>query len=516
MNNNIKPPLPPARPYYPPTIPDYSTPDIMNENFKNKPPLPPARPDYPPTSSDYPTPDIPNENFKNKPKFHSTKRKYNQNYLPHTRTTTHSLNKTYNFGNAKNANNRQHKRLKNIPVYTIGGHGEQSNDTFIVPKGCKIVTHIQYGDIAWNTEVIRQLASLSTLQDDILYTPEIHSSYIIDKIGSIAIYTEGQSCPNFVYILNACYDKSSCNSIYSGIIPIKYFNGSNVSSFKYYNQLIQNAKKVRDIIEIISDMYKYSIYPTKIEIFDLCLYIIKNTPNLHKYKKIDTNITGDESLEILTYLLDSLVSSSVYKNIPLYITQKELCHQFPGVYYNLVCRQDKNMYELTQTVTPFLQNTYNNAVYNNPNTNPNSKGLLKRALLKKIAHKKIEEAHMQRRPYIKKYFNNKGNFYNSTIKHLQNKKIFNQDARENLRRLQGLDEVLKSQETELITLQNKSTKSSNVNIKKKIGNLEEDIAQCKKVIHEIIMKYTPLNIIYSKSKGGKYRIQKTRKRKLTY
>ena len=418
--------------------------------------------------------------------------------------------------NSTKKNNRQHDRLKNIPVYGIGGHGGQLNDTFIVPKGCKIVTHIHYGDVSWSDEVSLQFGLLSMLSDDILYTPEIHSSRIIDKIGSIAIYTEGQSCPNFSYQLNACFNKSVCNSMYSGIIPIKYYSLGDYMPFRTYNEFIQNAKKVRDIIDIVADMYRYSIYPTRQEIFDLCLNIIKNTPNLHKYKNIDTNITGDESLEILTYLLDLLETESFNNNIPINITQKELCHQFPGVYYNLICRPDITyMEEINRNFQPF-QNKYNNFVYNNPNTNPNNKGLLKKALLKKITHNRIKEAHMQRRPYIRNYINTKDKYYNSKIKNLDetikkyknNDDEFNTDSSVIIKKLQKLNKKLKSLETELIILQNNSTNSSNVNIKINIGDLKHNIENCKMNIRQILLRD-----MYPETNGGKYRIQKTRKRK---
>jgi hypothetical protein len=94
-----------------------------------------------------------------------------------------------------------------------------------------------------------------------------------------------------------------------------------------------------EIVELLSSMYRFSVYPTqeKISTFirdALFTWKLTSLPKGVKYNDMgeEDNIKGIE-LEVIKNILKVLVSRDFINP-----TQEFLCHTFPGVYYNFVCR----------------------------------------------------------------------------------------------------------------------------------------------------------------------------------
>lgn len=195
-------------------------------------------------------------------------------------------------------------------VYLIGSHGDESlTETFIVPKGCTIVAgnpagvRIHNSDIAnlYSTLIVKNTISTLSTPSTKEHIKKIDQSINKEKIKSLVIYNEGDRCPLFTYHLFGLYDNIILPH-FSGIIDVDIQKEVIPQLWSIDSSTVTNSKE-------LSELYKYSVYPTPNEV------LLYNT---------DVN--------------DKKIINTWYHNKSIYITQKELCDLYPGVYYNFVCR----------------------------------------------------------------------------------------------------------------------------------------------------------------------------------
>jgi len=227
-------------------------------------------------------------------------------------------------------------------AYIIGGHGSNgdADDTFIVPHGCTIIARIPTGELSYTLK--RDLDILCDLDNDIIENPARHKKKLIQQYGSLAIYEAGSHCPNFIYTLVNCFDNGrlnkygTCYDSFSGVVDVKeYKKGMSCSTD------MTNIDTFRSEL-YLSELYKYSVFPTK------------------------SAIDGLESVLGVSDYHDIMIDKL---NNLLTISQRELCRDFPGVYYNFVCR----------VVSPRMSN-------------------------KKLLGAKIHESELFRKPVLRNYY----------------------------------------------------------------------------------------------------------------
>ena len=196
-------------------------------------------------------------------------------------------------------------------VYTLGGHGNNGNDTFIVPKGCTVVVRVGKGDYAYSYD--DNVNDLCILNNKTIENPSKYSDVLIKKYGSIAIYQAGDECPNFQYFLLGCNKNDAdmyhrCSDFSSGVIDIK--------QAKLAGECLTDLISIdtSNLTEYIHELYKHSVWPRK--------------DDINKILSVISHLEPNDILAKLEYVLQ--------------ISQKELCNKFPGVYYNFVCRVSSN------------------------------------------------------------------------------------------------------------------------------------------------------------------------------
>jgi len=319
--------------------------------------------------------------------------------------------------NARTLAARTHHE-KQAMAYLIAGHGEEkkSKGKFKVPPGCTIVVGRHPYEISYGNLFKEAVSGLIALPEEVIANPIKYSYDIIKAVGSVAIFKEGDECPNFEYKTTLCFPSRNPTMCYA-----EYGSGVNdimMMKQKFHNDpdsqttykgislpelgLSSNNLKGLDtdgVVDLISYMYRFSVYPTQDEV---SRKIHEQNNWIHRFDWIEpyfsyrnpsvrvpimSSIDGYQG-DMIKQLLNSLTShiSSIKT------TQKILCDKFPGVYYNFVCRNDS---EKTYNINVF------NKVLQKPQTihntiKHNTANLLTARLL---------EAELQRKKHIKNYYN---------------------------------------------------------------------------------------------------------------
>ena len=229
--------------------------------------------------------------------------------------------------------------VKKRPVYFIAGHGSETKNKFIVPKGCYIVVKTN-SCIAEDSNIVNStFEKLLTFDMTQLRNPKAHEHALLAEIGSVAIYGPGEICPDFQYqLVNVHFDDPPDplavwidRNSGSGIIDIE--KAKIARAEKTHIQMVPAVEKLdeTDITKHrkmywIAELYLRSVYPTSEMIYS---YLTN-----HKTWNKRDNVT-------LYAMLNELSRNNIVN-----ITQSELCsvnpsHQRripPGVYYHNICR----------------------------------------------------------------------------------------------------------------------------------------------------------------------------------
>lgn len=202
-----------------------------------------------------------------------------------------------------------------MDAFLIGGHGNETNKTFVVPAGCVIIVHMNHADTIHRDDHRDFLYELSRLDKTILHNPLSHIPTLLEIYKKIAVYQAGDRCPDFVYSLFDCLSSTECYRFPMGIIDMDHL--SNTKRYRESEQLPKNPTE-EQIVAFFSKAYKHSIYPTEKDV----------------QEKVKEIIAADPPALLRT----------IYKELDKYrITQSELCDLHKGVYYHSVCRSKKGI-----------------------------------------------------------------------------------------------------------------------------------------------------------------------------
>ena len=276
------------------------------------------------------------------------------------------------------------------------------------------------------------------LPEEVLTHPSDHTDEIIQAIGSVAIYHAGDVCSNFRYATQSCFtENNTCDGTFgSGVNDLIYmkniFSSNGQSQYRYKGIMIDpfslsstylQSFDSHDIADLVSDMYRFSVYPTQ---DDISMYITKKQGWIHQDRYVNKIIRNHGSYQgkIIEALLYGIIQQPSVNP-----TQQELCHKIPGVYYNLVCRFTEGTYNVNinnnQLQKP--QTLRNTLRYSNNNTQP--KNVKNRAI--SLLQARLQEAELHRKKHIKKFSKKKVSHAKEALKQLHNRKTLLQGYIEN-------------------------------------------------------------------------------------
>ena len=299
----------------------------------------------------------------------------------------------------------------------ISGHGSEPGSTMKVPEDCIVIVKTHSGERGYHTF----FDGICKLPYDVLQNPLENMPAIIKEFGTVAVYTTGQTCPDFTYQLIACYrhPKSpyeTCETYGSGILDLERIidddgfgdgvgdgAGAGVEDDdddddddptqicrKYIPRkwdLFRDLNKhssYDDIIYVFARKYRHSVNPTAEYIYDVLDSVEAREEIMRRFTGHKQLSMNDKCTLFIRYLID-------HKHVVR--TQSEL--KGPAVYYNFLCRSikgAKSLYgEPNAYLAPFLAS---------PTFHIKGK-LIENAVTKK----RIEEAELHRKPAIRNYYN---------------------------------------------------------------------------------------------------------------
>lgn len=203
-------------------------------------------------------------------------------------------------------------------AYIISGHGNEGTGTFRVPKDVIIIAKMQPHKTMLST-MAEKLSAKVICKPEIYKDPLAYMDIVIQELGDLAVYREGDLCPNFQYSLwsddsTKRNNKTTTVINKSGLLDIDTLQcGSGIqiveTTFNYDEDTIHKL----DIQEQILNIFKESILPTQ-----------------------QALISSFSSGRLQTFR-----DWYVYYRDYLFSTTQEKLAKNPGVYYNFVCRYSK-------------------------------------------------------------------------------------------------------------------------------------------------------------------------------
>jgi hypothetical protein len=213
-------------------------------------------------------------------------------------------------------------------AFLICGHGGEHRKTFIVPKGCIIIVHVQYGEKIDRAVYLPMIAKLHRVNINVLRDPlaKEHLPILLQIYKRFTVYQEGEECPDFRYQLFDCLSSTRCNVAPMGVIDMRAWDAP--PSYERTRDII--SKEEKDIIKHFSHPYHNSIIPTEQEVKDK----VKKIIDQHTEQAIKDNVE-----EIIKQRPKPLLRA-IFEGISEMTnkTLSELCVR-KGVYYHTLCRQ---------------------------------------------------------------------------------------------------------------------------------------------------------------------------------
>ena len=203
-------------------------------------------------------------------------------------------------------------------AYIISGHGNEGTGTFRVPKDVIIIAKMQPHKTMLST-MAEKLSAKVICKPEIYRDPLAHMDVVIQELGDVAVYREGDLCPNFQYSLwrddsSKRSTESTTVSSKSGLLDIDtLLCGSGIQTAETTFDYEKDSIHELDIQQEILNIFKESILPTQ-----QALISSFSSGRLETFR------------DWYLYYRDYLFST----------TQEKLAKN-PGVYYNFVCRYSK-------------------------------------------------------------------------------------------------------------------------------------------------------------------------------
>jgi hypothetical protein len=283
----------------------------------------------------------------------------------------------------------QHKVKATIPtIGTIINDDFIDNDSaFIVPDNCMVVVKSRPGEIAYLDTVVKLVNKVGDISKQELFrNPLSNTKQLIKELGSVIIYKPGDKCPNYIYSLYSPDDILG-ESYISHLGLLKTPLIIPFENKKYDDDINQDDTP---ITKYINTIYKQSVYPTTEQVLQILL------------KTHNNSIKGtNEEGRIMTTSDIPWTDANNMVNF-FSITQKELLQigeggvaKRQGVYYNFVCRENKDI-------------KHNYFIHSNnlrQNINPRIKSaLIRKKGTRNIIRRLIGEAETKRKPLIRNLY----------------------------------------------------------------------------------------------------------------
>ena len=244
-------------------------------------------------------------------------------------------------------------------AYTILGHGGQEIGEFRVPPNCMVVTAALDSDLIFNDTYNEYLKKILATPMNVLLDPLANPLQIFEKLGPLTYYKPGKFCPNFNYQLVNSKKYSLINDNENVERQTIDYPGSGVKNIMDLQRTyIDNEELIGTEYIDEYDLTLDNLYDTIKSSYDGCVYpeseyIDEALEGLNDYIQTMKS-AGHNDTEIISeginYAITALQESELINDMP----QRYLCETYPGIYYNFVCRKNKEA-----TYNMFDHNNFN-------------------------------------------------------------------------------------------------------------------------------------------------------------
>ena len=251
-------------------------------------------------------------------------------------------------------------------VYIPVGHGFDTGEFFKLAKGCNLIVVEAYGSMHnWDIQQgqIREYTKLAAaLKASTIFTnPSVYASEIIDILGPVAIYSEGQLAPDLEYKLKLDWRRNGnvFDIRYSGLIPLDTFMQHTFTTLNVVHKIPfsdgseideenQDLEQLNSWIRSCKELFKFSIYPLP-EMFSKFETVEGINDILEEFGRKRLATTLFDKLERTIRFFNG-TTSNFGGNFGYFAQSlKNLMQLHPGTYLHMVCRTSTN--ELDRNVS---------------------------------------------------------------------------------------------------------------------------------------------------------------------
>lgn len=232
-------------------------------------------------------------------------------------------------------------------AYYIGGHGGEGAKTFTVPAGCVLVIKAKPGEYTVREKAQAYMRDLFCEPSDAFFRPVEEAAHVVSTFGSVAIYKEGDECPNYRYKLFGGYWRKRGYSFNpsAGLIPVPVRAAEGARLCRELQEArVVTASKKQHASSVLPRFYRHSIQPTMGDVavmIDELEDTVNNALNFSDprpppmyHVTMEELLDDDDSpfYDLITVTLSDL----------LQIDARGQAGR-PGVYYSFSCRGDPNV-----------------------------------------------------------------------------------------------------------------------------------------------------------------------------
>lgn len=354
-------------------------------------------------------------------------------------------------------------------AYLLLGHGSEervdSNDpkTCIVPPNCMVVVDAHAGEVTAKSSAEFEYFIYAP-DKTIFLNPEKNYVELVKNIsshGSLAIYKEGDVCPNFSYSLISFWMKNDDKNIKlhsSGVFEYPF-----VATYRS-EEFPCNASP-KELLPFILDNYRIDIVKDYIDDatkdgLTLC-DVVENLAD-----EPDALLVDDEDFKKYGHVSFNLTQEQLFQDV-------RNGHINSGVFYNLICRATtKNVLEVAKnTEEALIKNSLKRL-----NLTRNAKTQKTKFFIPEILSR-ISEAERQRKPYMPEY-----------MKHL-----YREQLKKQIREIQTDLNTLNSQKRGWVRTIKRLVPFLSQHDKEEVRKINENIEKHKVSLRNIEKKLENLN-----------------------
>ena len=261
-----------------------------------------------------------------------------------------------------------------VAAYTVMGHGnEDPRQLYKVPKGCTLIVAAHSSEPAWLHEALaRNIQVLYPENRSIILDPLKFKKDIFELLGSVAVYTEGEEYPNYIYSLLNYFPAVEGDTRHI-LLPSGLINVSHVDKKLIYD--IDGALRDFSPDAVVRDDSEYKINGINTPLFIKGTFnpaaeqIIRSlrVPQLFNNSMVMRPNEVDKILEKIIHYIKPKKLKYKYYNIvnfiellagKLRISQKQIFDMVErgklssGVFYNFVCRVTGKKLENSNLLLP--------------------------------------------------------------------------------------------------------------------------------------------------------------------